>query len=205
VHEASDGREALAKAITMVPDVIVSESRLPGMSGYDLCSLLRRDAATNAIPFVFVIGEAIPGDLARANTAGADIVLPKPCLPEQLFASIVQLRLHSRNVRDRATTVRSKAVQQLARADELLRRSADLYSHHRTTLKAAHQRGDTMRPPLRPPELLCPSCDGPLHYERSHIGGVSSKHAEQWDYFLCPRGCGTFQYRERTRKLRSVG
>ena len=41
-------------------------------------------------------------------------------------------------------------------------------------------------------------------YRRSHVGGVSSKHSEQWDYFDCEAGCGTFQYRTRTRKLRKV-
>jgi predicted RNA-binding Zn-ribbon protein involved in translation (DUF1610 family) len=40
-------------------------------------------------------------------------------------------------------------------------------------------------------------------YEQSHIGGVSAKHPEQWDDFICPT-CGTFEYRHRTRKLRRV-
>lgn len=43
----------------------------------------------------------------------------------------------------------------------------------------------------------------PLQYERSHIGGVSHVHAEQWDDYECA-ACGTFQYRQRTRKLRRV-
>ena len=52
--------------------------------------------------------------------------------------------------------------------------------------------------------LVCPSCDQALKYLRSHIGGVSARHLEQWDYFECPAGCGSFQYRERTKKLRKV-
>jgi len=43
-----------------------------------------------------------------------------------------------------------------------------------------------------------------LKYLHSHIGGVSARHSEQWDYFECPGACGTFQYRERTRRLRKV-
>jgi CheY-like chemotaxis protein len=63
------------------------------------------------------------------------------------------------------------------------------------------QRFDTTQPRLEPPVLQCPVCDRPLRYERSHIGGVSARHPEQWDDFVC--GCGgTFQYRHRTRKLR---
>jgi hypothetical protein len=169
VHEASDGREALAKAITMVPDVIVSESRLPGMSGYDFCSLLRRDARGHR-----------PAEAVLARTALCIHRAAAPAQPER-----------SRSGNDSPVKGRP--------ATRPSRRTAPPVGR------------PLFAPPDHPegrasaPELLCPSCDGPLHYERSHIGGVSSKHAEQWDYFLCPRGCGTFQYRERTRKLRSVG
>ena len=54
------------------------------------------------------------------------------------------------------------------------------------------------------PELLCPSCAGWLIHERSHLGGVNGRHPEQWDYYVCSASCGTFQYRQRTRKLRHV-
>ena len=60
------------------------------------------------------------------------------------------------------------------------------------------------QPFLAPPTLRCPMCDSRLQYERSHVGGVSEKHAEQWDYYVCQAACGTFQYRQRTRKLRHV-
>jgi hypothetical protein len=73
----------------------------------------------------------------------------------------------------------------------------------RRSLVRAHQRHETSTPPLTPPELLCPNCDRPLSYDRSHIGGVSERHQEQWDYFECG-ACGTFQYRQRTRKLRRL-
>ena len=68
-----------------------------------------------------------------------------------------------------------------------------------------HQRRDTTRPPAPPPALVCPACDWPLGYTKSHIGGVSERNAEQWDYFECARGCGRFQYRQRTRKVRHLG
>jgi hypothetical protein len=51
---------------------------------------------------------------------------------------------------------------------------------------------------------VCPECNKPLKYVRSHIGGVTAQNSEQWDYFGCTGGCGTFQFRERTRKLRRV-
>ena len=203
VDEASDGREALAKAIALRPDIIVTETRLPGIDGIALCELLRRDVATNTIPVVFVTGDAYPADIARATSAGGALVLTKPCLPENLMAELRLVLERAAALRLHAGAVRARASEQLARADEVLSRIVDKV-HRRQTLKKAHHRGDTISPPLVPPRLVCPSCDRPLSYQRRHIGGVSSKHTEQWDYYECERGCGTFQYRERTRKLRKV-
>jgi CheY-like chemotaxis protein len=88
IDEADDGREALAKAISQHPTVIVTETRLPGMSGFELCRLLRQDGQTKGIPIVFVTGDASANDLTLAKAAGADAVLVKPCFPEQLAAEI---------------------------------------------------------------------------------------------------------------------
>ena len=203
VDEAGDGREALAKALALRPDVIITETRLPGIDGITLCDLLRRDVATQTIPVVFVTGDAYAADLERAAAAGADLVLTKPCLPEELLVRLRALLRRGEQIPVRTDQVRATARHRLLRADEVLTRATDTVSR-RHTLKKAHQRGDTTNPPLMPPALVCPSCDRPLTYRRSHIGGVSSKHPEQWDYFECEAGCGTFQYRVRTRKLRKV-
>lgn len=203
VEEASDGREALAKAITRRPDVIVTETHLPGIDGITLCGLLRRDVATSAIPVVFVTGDAHSADIERATAAGGDLVLTKPCLPEHLLEELRRVLDHATSLRAHASVIQTDVRHKLAHADDVLSRSVDtVYRRH--TLKKAHHRGDTTNPPQTPPTLVCPSCDRPLAYRRSHIGGVSSKHAEQWDYFECESGCGTFQYRARTRKLRKV-
>lgn len=201
VEEASDGREALAKAITTRPDVVVTETRLPGINGLDLCGLLRRDSATRTIPIVIVTGDAFAEDLERANEAGADAVLVKPCLPEALIRELRRLLAHSRDLRERGIAIRGKISDQIARSDSLLDRSRQ---QSRRVLSRAHNRHDTTTPPITPPALVCPQCDQPLVYRRSHIGGVSARHTEQWDYFECEKGCGTFQYRERTRKTRKI-
>jgi hypothetical protein len=68
----------------------------------------------------------------------------------------------------------------------------------------AHRRFDTSTPPVAPPLLCCPNCDQPLQYVSSHIGGVNARFSEQWDYYACHNGCATFEYRQRTRRLRRV-
>src|SRR5215212_8640258 len=46
IEEAEDGRDALAKCISLLPDILITETRLPGMDGFQLCNLLRNDATT---------------------------------------------------------------------------------------------------------------------------------------------------------------
>jgi two-component system, cell cycle response regulator DivK len=204
ILEAEDGREALAKAISRHPDVVITETRLPGLSGFDLCALLRRDSSTSTIPVIFVTGDAFEADVKRAERAGADAVLTKPCLPEQLLKEIRRVLQHSRELRARGAEAREQVHKQLTRSEELIERSHANLFKRRVILSRAHHRRDTTEPPTAPPALICPNCDQPLKYLRSHVGGVSARHAEQWDYYECAAGCGTFQYRERTRKLRKV-
>ena len=202
IDEAEDGREALAKALTRHPDVIVTETRLPGINGFDLCSLLRRDTSTSGIPIIFVTGDAFEADVRRAERAGADAFLPKPCLPEKLAGEIRRVLQASIELRTRGRDVRKRGHAEIERSQELIDRSKA--NVRRVMLSRAHQRHDTTEPAVQPPALICPQCDQPLRYLRSHIGGVSIRHPEQWDYFECAAGCGTFQYRERTRKIRKV-
>ncbi len=202
IEEADDGRAALAKAISGRPDIIVTETQLPGINGFDLCSLLRQDAATRAIPIVVVTSDVFEVDVTRVWQAAADAVLIKPCLPQVLFAEIQRLLARSASLRERAGAVRERMRDQLAKSGRLIEQSRAVV--RRQMLSSAHIRQETTTPPVIPPALVCPSCDQALRYLRSHVGGVSARHAEQWDYFKCAGGCGQFQYRERTRKLRRV-
>jgi CheY-like chemotaxis protein len=193
VDEASDGREALAKAVSRRPDVVVTETRLQGMSGLELCRLLRRDPATRDISLVVVTGDAFRQDLKAAVTAGADAVMVKPCLPEELAAEIGRLLGRSRGLR--ATAADTAPDRSPATPVEAIR------SEKRRALSREYQRGETSAPPTAPPVLVCPFCDQGLRYLQSYVGGVSVHYPEQWDYYECA-SCGTFEYRHRTRKLR---
>ena len=173
VEEAADGREALAKAISRCPAVVITETRLPGMSGFDLCQLLRADAITTGISIIVVTGDALENDIRRARMSGADTVLVKPCLPERLYEEI----------------------------QRVVERGAGAGEGH-ASLFASRPESDPLF--FTPPAVLCPSCDAVLRYIRSHMGGVGTRVREQWDYFECTAGCGTFQYRQRTRKLKKV-
>ena len=201
VDEADDGREALAKALSRHPDVIVTDTRLPGISGLDLCRLLRQDREMHDTPILFVTGDVYEPDVRCAQAAGADAVLVKPCLPEQLAQAIKGVWQRPRESSARLEPTVDKAQQQKARCDAQVERPQ---GDHRIVLSHTHERAETVHPPLAPPTVVCPKCDRPLRYMKSHLGGVSARYAEQWDYFQCTGGCGTFQYRHRTRRLRLV-
>lgn len=182
VVDAADGREALVKALSHRPTLVITETRLPIFDGYALCEVLRQDSTTVGVPILVVTTETRPAELDRARGAGADVVLTKPVALDTLLKEIQRLLSHYER-RNESTSVPVSN------------------THHRKSLAKAHPRFETTTPPAKPPDLTCPSCDTPLVYERSHVGGVSSRHPEQWDDYACV-SCGTFVYRHRTRKLR---
>lgn len=201
-EEAADGREALAKAISRPPDLIITETRLPGITGVDLCQLLRTDASTRSTPIIFVTGDARESVARRAQLrAGADAAFVKPCRPGQLIATVRILLGQSAEFRDRSRILQQKMLEQLDRSATI---AAPPPRRRRSTLSRAHRRHDTTEPAIAAPALSCPLCNQPLIYRRSHIGGVSESHQEQWDYYDCQAGCGEFQHRQRTGKLRRV-
>jgi CheY-like chemotaxis protein len=184
VFEAADGREALAKALARPPALVVTEVRLPFIDGYALCDILRRDRATTAVPILVVTAEARSLGVDGARRVGANAVLLKPTTPEQLLAETRRL------LSDHQDADRSVSPAALRTVESSRPRQSKSFA-----------RFVTKTPPASPPELVCPLCDESLIYEHSYVGGVSAKNAEQWDLYVCPGSCGTFQYRHRTRKL----
>jgi len=200
VLEAADGRDALAKALSRPPSVIVTEASLPFIDGYALCTLLRHDSTTRVVPIVMVTAETEPRQLARARESGADVVLTKPAAAEVILNEIRRLLTPNDDTRGRSRAMREHVAEQLRKVADLIETSS---SHHRT-LEQRQARYATSAPPFTPPTLVCPVCQIPLRYEQSQIGGVSTHHTEQWDRFRCAAttSCGAFEYRHRTRKLR---
>jgi DNA-binding response OmpR family regulator len=186
VEEAQDGAQALAKALTRPPDVVISELRMPRVDGFALCSLLRSDEQTRDSAIIIVTGHGATEAMQTVEARGADVVLMKPCSPETLASTVRMLLLrHAHPASLPAAAVPADA-RPAARA-----------------MSRACVRGMTTTPPTAPPQLHCPHCDSALQYQHTQLGGVNDHFAERWDYFVCGR-CGTFQYRHRTRKLRAV-
>ena len=195
IIEANDGRQALVDAFIQTPSLIVTEQSLPDFDGCALCEVLRADAATRELPVLVIASGNCPADLDRARAAGANVVLIKPVASQTLASEVRRL----------LTPAPAPARGEAAAASTAFAAGVDGSERRRKSDVRAHLRCETTMPPERPPALYCPSCQGPLRYERSYVGGVNTRHAEQWDMFRCLLACGTFEYRQRTRRLRRVG
>ena len=91
VIEAADGFQAMAILQgTLLPfDLAIMDLGLPRLSGIDVIRRLRAEPRTATLPIVCVTGHAGAKPRADALAAGADLVLAKPCLPEDLLAAIL--------------------------------------------------------------------------------------------------------------------
>lgn len=91
VKSASDGAEALKKARSVLPNLIVLDVMLPEMDGFEICKLLRRDANTAAIPIIMLTAKAAEIDRVLGLELGADDYLTKPFSPRELVLRVKKL------------------------------------------------------------------------------------------------------------------
>ncbi|MEC4812562.1 MAG: response regulator [Scytonema sp. PMC 1069.18] len=88
VIKASGAKEALEKALTENPDVIVTDVVMPGMSGFELCRSLKRNPVTQQVPIVICSSKNQEIDRLWAMRQGADAYVTKPYTREQLLRAI---------------------------------------------------------------------------------------------------------------------
>jgi len=91
VAEAENGEEALRQAEQLLPDIIVMDLSLPVMDGWEATRRLRGNPRTKSIPVIVLTGHALPEHAEAARQAGCDLVITKPCLPEQLEDAIQRI------------------------------------------------------------------------------------------------------------------
>ena len=88
VSTARSGREALMQLAEAVPDLIISDIRMPGMDGYKLARQLRGSPRTALVPIVFLTAKDETADRIEGFRAGVDVYLTKPFEPDELIAVI---------------------------------------------------------------------------------------------------------------------
>lgn len=91
VVTARNGREALLRVAESVPDLIVSDIRMPGMDGYKLARQLRASARTALVPVVFLTAKDDVADRVEGFRSGVDAYVTKPFEPDELLAVIASI------------------------------------------------------------------------------------------------------------------
>lgn len=91
VITAANGAEALNKARTELPELILMDVNMPGVDGFSVSRQLSQDAGTKKIPIIFVTGKDQKADRVFAQMLGAKGYITKPYTPQQLFEQIGQV------------------------------------------------------------------------------------------------------------------
>ena len=86
--EAGTGSQAIALAIELVPEVLLSDYVLPDIDGITIAQRLKGDSRTASICIVMVTGYATPDLERRALDAGIERFLFKPCLPQTAMREV---------------------------------------------------------------------------------------------------------------------
>ncbi|PCI36638.1 MAG: DNA-binding response regulator [Elusimicrobia bacterium] len=87
-ESVSKPSQAVAKAVSVKPDLILLDIRLPGGDGRHILRDLKRNAATQAIPVIFLTGMGSEGDRVLGLELGADDYVVKPFSAMELLARI---------------------------------------------------------------------------------------------------------------------
>ena len=88
VSTAADGLTGLRMAGETIPDVVVCDVNLPGLSGLEVVAQLRADWRTSHIPLVLLTARNAPEEQVAGVQAGADLYLTKPFNPTFLVESL---------------------------------------------------------------------------------------------------------------------
>jgi signal transduction histidine kinase/DNA-binding response OmpR family regulator len=88
IYEAKDGREGLAKILSLLPDLIVSDVMMPGMDGIELCRKIKSDSRVSHIPVILLTARSKEEQKLEGLECGADDYITKP-----FSFDILQLRI----------------------------------------------------------------------------------------------------------------
>lgn len=118
VRPVPDGALALTAVQAEPPDLILLDVRMPGMSGYEVCELLKADSQTHDIPVIFISALDAIQDKVRAFAVGGEDYVTKPFHVEEVLAR-VGTHLALRNLQRQLQDANRKMAQELALAGEV--------------------------------------------------------------------------------------
>lgn len=95
VETAADGLEALSRVRSSPPDAVLLDLMLPGIDGFGVCAMLKRDQRFSHIPIMMLSARSQPADRQTCSTLGADAYLGKPFRADELLSMLHELLANS--------------------------------------------------------------------------------------------------------------
>ncbi|MFM7440496.1 MAG: putative bifunctional diguanylate cyclase/phosphodiesterase [Snowella sp.] len=97
VAEAVNGREGIAIAQSVLPDLIICDVMMPEIDGHGVLQTLQKNPQTVTIPFIFLTAKGTRQDVRYAMNLGADDYLIKPFANDELL-EVIQIRLKKKEI-----------------------------------------------------------------------------------------------------------
>lgn len=91
VVTVGNGEEAVEAARVELPDLILMDVRMPKMTGYEACEIMKADPAISNIPVVFLSAKGQDSEIRTGLAAGATEYLLKPFAPDELTQRVREL------------------------------------------------------------------------------------------------------------------
>jgi len=88
IIEAQDGFQAGQMVATLKPDVVILDLRMPGMDGFEVCRLIKKQQSTEHAVVVAMTAYPSPESEQRIRECGASAYFPKPLDMEKLLAAV---------------------------------------------------------------------------------------------------------------------
>ena len=88
VFAANNGEEAVELAPKVNPDLILMDVRMPRMTGYEACKVMKQNPDLRDIPVVFLSAKGQEAEIQQGLDAGAEEYLLKPFAPDQLTSRV---------------------------------------------------------------------------------------------------------------------
>ena len=99
VAVASNGEEALEKAVELRPDLILLDVMMPKLDGFEVAQRIRRDTRTSSCSIIMLTAKALSSDKVVGLSSGADDYIIKPFDPVELLARVKGTLRRAREMR----------------------------------------------------------------------------------------------------------
>ena len=91
VSTAANGEELYQMAVKEVPELILTDVRMPKMTGYEACKLIKAEPTLQHIPIVFLSAKGQESEVQTGLSVGAEEYLLKPFAPDQLTKKVAEI------------------------------------------------------------------------------------------------------------------